>query len=98
MSLKGTVIKASNIKIMYQYMAFSCSICTGTQVIKQPNNIYTMPNKCTTEGCKAHSNFKPLYSSPYTRTISWQRIKIQELIGSSEVCFNFNFIVLIMPN
>ncbi|XP_044264035.1 DNA helicase MCM8-like [Tribolium madens] len=83
-SLKGTVIKASNVKIMYQYMAFSCAICTGIQVLKQPDNIFTAPNKCLTDGCKAHSNFQALHSSSFTRTISWQYIKIQELIGNDE--------------
>ncbi|EFA06449.1 DNA helicase MCM8 [Tribolium castaneum] len=83
-SLKGTVIKAANVKIMYQYMAFSCATCTGIQVVKQPDNIFTVPNKCLTEGCKARSNFQALHSSPFTRTISWQHIKIQELIGNDE--------------
>ncbi|KAJ3649280.1 hypothetical protein Zmor_021032 [Zophobas morio] len=83
-SLRGTVIKAANIKIMYQYMVFSCSTCTGVQVFKQVDNVYTVPNKCLTSGCRAQSNFKPLYNSPYTRTISFQSIKIQELLGSDE--------------
>jgi DNA helicase MCM8 len=83
-SLRGTVIKAANIKIMYQYMAFSCSTCTGIQVIRQPEGVFTLPNKCVTEGCRAQSNFKSLHASPYTRTVSWQPIKIQELVGNDQ--------------
>lgn len=86
-SLKGTVIKAANVKIMYQYMAFSCSRCTGIQIVKQPDNIFTIPKKCTTEGCGAKSNFQALFSSPFTRTIDFQQIKIQELLGTDEVNF-----------
>ncbi|RZC35205.1 DNA helicase MCM8 [Asbolus verrucosus] len=83
-SVRGTVIKAAGIKIMCQYMAFSCSTCTGVQVIKQNEGGFTLPTKCTTEGCRAQSNFNPLHSSPYTRTINWQAIKIQELVGNDE--------------
>ncbi|XP_018568092.1 DNA helicase MCM8-like [Anoplophora glabripennis] len=83
-SIKGTVIKVGQVKVICQYLAFSCPSCTGTQLVKQKDGIYTMPNNCPTKGCRVHSNFAPLHSSAFNRTISWQSIKIQELITSQE--------------
>ncbi|KAJ8934470.1 hypothetical protein NQ314_013345 [Rhamnusium bicolor] len=83
-SIKGTVIKAGHVKVICHYMAFSCSLCTGTQLVKQIDGIYTVPTSCPTKGCRVQSNFNPLHSSSFNRTISWQSIKIQELLGTEE--------------
>lgn len=84
-SIKGTVIKVGQVKVICQYLAFSCPSCSGTQLVKQVDGIYTIPNNCPTKGCRVHSNFSPLHSSAFNRTISWQSIKIQELITNQEV-------------
>ncbi|KAJ8924425.1 hypothetical protein NQ315_007221 [Exocentrus adspersus] len=83
-SIKGTVIKVGQVKIICQYLAFSCSGCNGTQLVKQVDGVYTMPNSCPTQGCRVQYNFTPLHLSPFNRTVSWQSIKIQELVTSQE--------------
>ncbi|XP_044744963.1 DNA helicase MCM8-like [Coccinella septempunctata] len=83
-SVRGTVIKASGTKIQCEYLAFSCSSCKGTQMVKQKDSMFTYPLKCLTKGCQFKSNFIPLHSSPHTRTINCQTIKIQELIGNDQ--------------
>lgn len=66
-------------------MAFQCSTCGGTNITKQTGNLYTPPSRCTTKNCKVRTNFKPLLISPYTRTVDWQSIKIQESINDTQV-------------
>ncbi|XP_045483786.1 DNA helicase MCM8-like [Harmonia axyridis] len=83
-SVRGTVIKASGVKIQCEYLAFSCSSCKGTQIIRQKESMFTCPIKCLTKGCQVRSNFIPLHSSPFTRTLNSQIIKIQELIGNDQ--------------
>ncbi|XP_074039743.1 DNA helicase MCM8 isoform X2 [Leptinotarsa decemlineata] len=83
-TVKGTVIKAGHVKLMCQYMTFSCSICSGTQIVKQVDGTYTPPTKCQTVGCRAQSNFNAEPMSNFNRTMSWQSIKIQELLGSEQ--------------
>lgn len=80
-SIRGTVIKAAHTKLMCTYLPFSCSNCTGVQIVKQNDGVYTLPSKCKTQECKARSNFIPLHSSKYNKTIAWKTIKIQEVIG-----------------
>lgn len=79
------MIKARNKRLLCQYMAFQCRTCSGTEVIRQLGGLFTPPSRCNTANCRAHSNFKPLLSSPHTRTVDWQTIKIQELISDTQV-------------
>lgn len=83
--VRGTVIKARNKRLLCQHMAFQCSACGGTEIVKQIGGLFTQPTQCATENCKVRSNFKPLLLSPYTRTVDWQSIKIQELINDTQV-------------
>ncbi|XP_030745099.1 DNA helicase MCM8-like isoform X2 [Sitophilus oryzae] len=77
-SLCGTVIKASMVKIICNVMAFYCEVCQQTQVVKQANGVYTPLEKCQTHGCRTKGHFKSLYNSPLTKTVYWQSITIQE--------------------
>lgn len=69
-------------------MPFSCSTCTGVQVVKQNAGNYTLPNSCPTAGCQARSDFNPLADSQYTRLINFQKIRIQEIPGTDQVIFS----------
>ncbi|XP_018328891.1 DNA helicase MCM8 [Agrilus planipennis] len=80
-TVRGTVIKAGNVKLLYNYIEFSCGSCSGTQVVKQIGGNLTIPTKCPTKGCRAQFNFTPLILSPYTIHKDWQTIKLQELVG-----------------
>ncbi|CAH1977529.1 unnamed protein product [Acanthoscelides obtectus] len=83
-TVKGTVIKAGQVKLVCQYLAFQCASCEGTQMITQSDGGYTLPTKCLTRGCHSQKNFIPLHISPYNRIITWQSIKIQELMGNEQ--------------
>lgn len=86
MSVRGTVIRVSNVKLICRWMAFECGSCRGKQVLKQPDGVYTVPTRCDTNGCKAQTRFTPVLSSPHTRTDNWQMLKLQELVGTDQVC------------
>lgn len=84
-TLKGTVIKISTPRLYCQYLAFKCGTCECIQVLKQIDGNYTLPIKCLSKGCKSH-NFTPQLTSPYTRTINFQTIKLQEDSNDIQVC------------
>ncbi|XP_002156618.2 DNA helicase MCM8 [Hydra vulgaris] len=79
-SVRGTVVRVSNVKPIVTKMEFSCNSCTENQVICLAEGKYAVPTKCINEVCRGKS-FSPLRSSPSTETIDWQNIKIQEMIS-----------------
>ncbi|KAK4874713.1 hypothetical protein RN001_014073 [Aquatica leii] len=84
-SIRGTVIKASSTRqLLTKEILFECGNCEGRQVVQQIENTYTLPKGCPTKGCRAQSNFCPILDSPLTRTVDWQCLKIQELIGANQ--------------
>uniref|UniRef100_A0A3Q2CVS1 DNA helicase MCM8 n=1 Tax=Cyprinodon variegatus TaxID=28743 RepID=A0A3Q2CVS1_CYPVA len=64
-------------------MAFKCQICGGTLTIPLQHGKYATPSKCSQPGCRART-FIPLRSSPFTKTVDWQIIKVQELVGGEQ--------------
>ncbi|KAF5283512.1 hypothetical protein FQA39_LY17327 [Lamprigera yunnana] len=82
-SIRGTVIKASNTRqLSCKCIAFECGNCTGTQIVNQIEGVFTIPNNCPTKGCKAQSNFIPMFTQQ-TFAVNWQSLKVQELIGTN---------------
>ncbi|XP_049789773.1 DNA helicase MCM8-like isoform X1 [Schistocerca nitens] len=79
-AVHGTIIRVSSVKLLCVWMAFECNICHGMQCVKQPEGVLTIPTKCRTGGCRGRT-FTPLHSSPYTQTINWQSVRLQELVA-----------------
>ncbi|XP_061478488.1 DNA helicase MCM8 isoform X2 [Rhineura floridana] len=82
-ALRGTVVRVSNIKPICTKMAFICSACGNTQSFPLPDGKYTLPTKCPLPECHGRS-FTADRSSPYTVTVDWQSIKIQELMSDDQ--------------
>lgn len=82
-SVHGTIIRVGNIKLLCVWLAFQCNTCHATQCVKQPEGFFTQPTKCITEGCRAKS-FTPLHSSPFTQTINWQSVRLQEIVADDQ--------------
>ncbi|XP_013415383.1 DNA helicase MCM8 [Lingula anatina] len=78
-SVKGTVVRVSNIKPLCTKMAFECNSCRTVQSVILPDGKYVVPTKCVNTNCKART-FIPLRSSHLTETIDWQTIRVQEII------------------
>ncbi|XP_013015464.1 DNA helicase MCM8 isoform X1 [Cavia porcellus] len=81
-TLRGTVVRVSNIKPLCIKMAFLCAACGEVQSISLPDGKYSLPTKCPVPACRGKS-FTPLLSSPLTVTMDWQSIKIQELMSDT---------------
>ncbi|XP_072163403.1 DNA helicase MCM8-like [Diadema setosum] len=64
-SVKGTVVRVSNIKPLCTKMAFLCNTCGDIQ--------------CLAPECRGRS-FVPQQSSALTETADWQTIKLQEIV------------------
>lgn len=82
-SIRGTVVRVSNIKPLCTNMAFQCAACGEIQSFPLPDGKYTLPTKCPVPACRGRS-FAPLRSSPLTVTLDWQLIKIQELMSDAQ--------------
>eukprot|EP00794_Sanderia_malayensis_P020314 gene20314-22313_t len=78
-SVRGTVVKVSNVKPLVTNMEFNCSLCSISQVLKLSDGKYNIPTKCISEECRSRS-FIPNRSSKATTTIDSQIIKIQEIM------------------
>uniref|UniRef100_A0A8C2VJU1 DNA helicase MCM8 n=1 Tax=Chinchilla lanigera TaxID=34839 RepID=A0A8C2VJU1_CHILA len=81
-TLRGTVVRVSNIKPLCIKMAFLCAACGEVQSLPLPDGKYSLPTKCPVPACRGKS-FTPLRSSPLTVTMDWQSIKIQELMSDT---------------
>ncbi|XP_070576847.1 DNA helicase MCM8-like [Ptychodera flava] len=82
-TIKGTVVRVSNIKPMCTKIAFQCNTCGEIQSLTLPEGKYVLPTKCPGGECRGRS-FIPLKSSPLTETIDWQTIKVQEIINDDQ--------------
>ncbi|XP_052226288.1 DNA helicase MCM8-like isoform X2 [Dreissena polymorpha] len=82
-SVKGTVVRVSNIKPLCTVMAFECNSCGETMVINLPDGKYTLPTSCGGGRCRGKL-FQPLRSSNLTETIDWQTIRLQEIMGDDQ--------------
>uniref|UniRef100_A0A8D2JBJ3 DNA helicase MCM8 n=1 Tax=Varanus komodoensis TaxID=61221 RepID=A0A8D2JBJ3_VARKO len=82
-ALRGTVVRVSNIKPICTKLAFICNSCGNVQSFPLPDGKYTLPTKCPLPECHGRS-FTADRSSPYTVTVDWQSIKIQELMSDDQ--------------
>ncbi|XP_030855456.1 DNA helicase MCM8 [Strongylocentrotus purpuratus] len=78
-SVKGTVVRVSNIRPLCTKMAFQCNTCGDIQIVHLPNGKYILPTKCLAPECRGRS-FVPKQKSPLTETADWQTIKLQEIV------------------
>ncbi|PSN44603.1 DNA helicase MCM8 [Blattella germanica] len=82
-SVRGTIIRVGNIKLLCVWMAFECNTCHAVQCVKQPEGYFTHPSKCITDGCRAKF-FTQLHSSPFTQTVNWQSVRLQEIVADDQ--------------
>ncbi|KAM5246058.1 DNA helicase MCM8 isoform 4-T4 [Ctenodactylus gundi] len=83
LTLRGTVVRVSNIKPLCVKMAFLCAACGEIQSLSLPDGKYNLPTKCPVPACRGKS-FAPLRSSPLTVTMDWQSIRLQELMSDAQ--------------
>ncbi|KAK7103109.1 DNA helicase MCM8-like [Littorina saxatilis] len=82
-SVKGTVVRVSNIKPMCTTLAFECITCQAQQSVALPDGKYITPTKCPGENCRGKT-FVPKRSSSLTETIDWQTVRVQEIMADNQ--------------
>ncbi|KAM0736922.1 DNA helicase MCM8 [Formica fusca] len=80
-STRGCVIRVGRIKHLIQWMVFACSKCHLQKLVKQSQEIYTLPKICDTCGT---SKFYPVLDSPFVKSILFQIIRIQESLNDEQ--------------
>ncbi|XP_011871986.1 PREDICTED: DNA helicase MCM8 [Vollenhovia emeryi] len=80
-STRGCVIRVGRVKYLAQWVVFACSKCRLQKLVKQQQEMYTLPKKCDVCGV---SRFYPVLDSIYTKTVLCQIIRIQEPLNDEE--------------
>ncbi|KAG5550000.1 hypothetical protein RHGRI_015086 [Rhododendron griersonianum] len=75
-SVRGTVVKVSNVRPLVVLMEFSCTKCRTDITQNFPDGKFTPPTKCKMPGCKSRT-FSPNRST--ARLLDFQKIRKTEL-------------------
>lgn len=70
-----------------QWLVYKCTRCNLKTVVYQPGGVPTVPKKCDCGAMK----FEMEDDSPYTITVSFQTIRLQEHLGDNQVNFSNSF-------
>jgi hypothetical protein len=73
-TIRGTVVRASNIKPLVTDLDFLCSKCGEMATERLVDGIYQPPTSCRGDGCRSRT-FLPQRKS--AKTIDWQKLRIQ---------------------
>lgn len=84
-SIRGTVVRVSSVKPLVTQMTFICTKCDkpSTKVFKDGK--FKMQSKCDVVGCKGKTLVPDRSSNSETRTLDWQRIRVQEKLADDQV-------------
>lgn len=77
-SVRGTVMRLSDVKYWDLWVEFKCLDCGETQLVYQNNGKRVMPKSCKKKGCRNRSKFQDIYDSPYLVLVPVQHIRLQE--------------------
>ena len=89
-AVRGTVVRASNVKPVCLALTFKCRTCYGVMTYPETDGKYELPPRCIlfrNESQCIGNNFEPLRGSSRNVFVQWQSIIIQE--NSSE-----NFVII----
>ncbi|XP_061965165.1 probable DNA helicase MCM8 isoform X2 [Populus nigra] len=80
-SVRGSVVKVSNVRPLVVQMNFNCAKCKYSISRIFPDGKFSPPTVCSLNGCKSRT-FNPIRSS--ARAIDFQKIRLQELLRSED--------------
>ncbi|XP_060580099.1 DNA helicase MCM8-like [Ruditapes philippinarum] len=90
-SVKGTVVRVSNIKPLCTILAFECNNCSTIQTLNLPDGKYILPTSCSSSDCRGKV-FQPQRSSSLTETIDWQTIRSTIALKRKKISLLFYYI------
>ncbi|KAJ1911230.1 hypothetical protein H4219_006002, partial [Mycoemilia scoparia] len=80
----GTVIRTSPIRPLLVEASFKCNKCNVEQTIPIIDGKFTSPTKCIRSGCRSKIFIIDKSAGGNTKTINWQKIRLQEKIDDSK--------------
>ncbi|XP_068668987.1 probable DNA helicase MCM8 isoform X1 [Aristolochia californica] len=78
-SVRGTVVKVSNVRPLVMQMDFKCAKCGAVLTRAFPDGKYSPPTLCIFQSCRGKT-FAPVRST--ARSIDFQKIRLQEQLSS----------------
>eukprot|EP01135_Chromosphaera_perkinsii_P002385 Nk52_evm39s222 gene=Nk52_evmTU39s222 len=82
-SIQGTVARVGNVKPFATQLSFICPRCNSEQLVRVSEGKYSQPTSCSSGECKSKI-FKLQTTSEETKTIDWQKIKLQEILQDDD--------------
>lgn len=76
-TVRGTVIRVSNLKPLCTWLTCQCSKCLALMSVEQPQGVHSKLGACIAPKCRSQALI-PLRSHPQTLTEDWQLIRLQE--------------------
>lgn len=80
-SIRGTVVRVSNIRQQVTAMEFECAKCGATTRRTFVDYRYSAPTSCDGGECKSRLLLPRLDSA---ETVDWQKIRVQEIVEATE--------------
>lgn len=78
-TVKGTIVRISQVRPVCKWMAFECSSCLSVHSVHQQYGKFLEPQSCPGHGCRSR-RFVPLRSHKQTITVDWQTVRLQEIV------------------
>lgn len=79
-TIRGCVMRVGKCLRLAQWLVYKCTRCNLKTVVYQPGGVPTVPKKCDCGAMK----FEMEDDSPYTITVSFQTIRLQEHLGDNQ--------------
>ena len=74
-SIRGTVVRVSNVKPIVTQMSFTCTACSKKFPCVFSDGKYKVPSKCADYACKGRTFVPDRGMGADTQTVDWQRIR-----------------------
>ena len=84
-TIQGSVVRVSSIQPKVEKMTFACIKCGSWCTLDFKDGKFNTPIKCNTFGCKGKILVPDRGYNHSTRTIDWQRVRIQEKLFDENV-------------
>ncbi|XP_051167123.1 DNA helicase MCM8-like [Leptopilina boulardi] len=79
-TIRGCVMRVGKVLQLAQWNVYKCLKCNLKTVVYQPGGVPTLPKKCDCGAMK----FDIEDDSPYSKTIPFQKIRLQEHLGDNQ--------------
>ncbi|KAJ3113697.1 DNA replication licensing factor mcm8 [Phlyctochytrium bullatum] len=83
-TIRGTVVRVSSVKPLITKLQFRCISCNRCFLHELFDGKHTTPKRCGNMSCRGKI-FQPVFWSPDSTAVDWQRLRIQEKLADDRV-------------